>query len=56
MITLLKTVTALILLFIAGVGQAQELNGSYKGPIEVQGTPLEFIVNVMPTYDGYTTT
>ena len=56
MITLVKTITALTLLFIAGAVQAQELNGSYSGQIVVQGMQLELIINFTPSEESYTAT
>ncbi|WP_026451219.1 S9 family peptidase [Aequorivita capsosiphonis] len=53
---LIKLSIALTLLFMAGSIQAQELNGSYSGNLEVQGMQMELIINITPTEDGYTAT
>src|SRR5690606_22969787 len=35
---------------------AQELNGSYSGNLEVQGMQMELIFNITPTDNGYSAT
>ena len=52
----MKTTVTLLLMLIFGSVGAQQLNGSYKGTLEVQGMQLEIIVNITPTDDGYTAT
>ncbi|WP_310991642.1 S9 family peptidase [Aequorivita marina] len=56
MTTLLKLSLALTLIFLTGSIQAQELNGSYSGTLEVQGMELELIINITPADDGYSAT
>src|SRR5690554_660756 len=53
---LLKLSIALTFLFQIGNVNSQELNGSYKGTLEVQGMQLELFINISPTVDGYTAT
>lgn len=50
----MKTTFTLLLIFICASVGAQQLNGSYKGNLEVQGMQLEIIVNIKPTEGGYT--
>lgn len=54
--TLMKFSIAITLLFLAGSLKAQELNGSYSGNLDVQGTQMELIFNITPTADGYSAT
>ncbi|MGO3182461.1 MAG: prolyl oligopeptidase family serine peptidase [Aequorivita sp.] len=56
MTTIIKFSIAMTLLFLVGSVNAQELNGSYSGTLEVQGMQLELIVNFTPTDDGYSAT
>lgn len=53
---LLKLSIALTFLFQIGNVNSQELIGSYKGTLEVQGMQLELFINISPTVDGYTAT
>ena len=53
----MKTLTTTLLLLVLGASiQAQKLNGSYSGELEVQGMQLELIFNITPSEDGYTAT
>src|SRR5690554_4187755 len=56
MTTLLKMSIALTLMFVSAIGQAQELNGSYSGHLEVQGMQMELIFNISPADNGYSAT
>lgn len=56
MTTLLKYTIAIAILFLSGSINAQELNGSYSGSLEVQGMQMELIFNISPADDGYTAT
>lgn len=56
MTTLMKFSIAITLLFLSGSIKAQELNGSYSGTLEVQGTQMELIFNITPTDEGYSAT
>lgn len=42
--------------FFSSLLNAQELNGSYSGTLEVQGMQMELIYNITPTADGYSAT
>jgi len=56
MTTLIKiTIAFLVLCFGASV-KAQEMNGSYSGNLEVQGTQMELIFNITPSEEGYEAT
>ena len=56
MTTLVKYSIAIVLLFLGASVQAQELNGSYSGTLDVQGMQMELIVNITPTEEGYEAT
>lgn len=56
MTTILKFSIAVTLFFLAGTIQAQELNGSYSGNLEVQGMQMELIFNISPSDNGYSAT
>lgn len=56
MISLLKYVTALILMLFVTSLEAQELKGSYKGNLEIQGMQMELVFNFTPTDNGYAAT
>ena len=47
---------AIALLFITESINAQELNGSYSGTLEIGETPTELIFNITPTGEGYSAT
>lgn len=49
MTALVKYSIVLAVLFLGASVQAQKLNGSYSGNLEVQGTQLELIFNITPT-------
>lgn len=56
MTTLIKYSLAIVLLFLGATVQAQKLNGSYSGTLDIQGMQMELIVNITPVEDGYTAT
>ncbi|AFL80785.1 dipeptidyl aminopeptidase/acylaminoacyl peptidase [Aequorivita sublithincola DSM 14238] len=56
MTTLLKYTIAITVLFLSGTINAQELNGSYSGTLDVQGMQMELIINITPKDNGYTAT
>ncbi|PVW15060.1 alpha/beta hydrolase family protein [Marixanthomonas spongiae] len=51
--TFLNHIILLAVLCLGTSVQAQKLNGSYSGTLDVQGMQLELIVNITPTEDGY---
>ena len=52
MTTLIKFSIAITLLFMAGSIKAQELDGSYKGTLDVQGMQMDLIYNISSSADG----
>ena len=56
MTTLVKYSIAIVLLFLGATIQAQKLDGSYSGNLDVQGMQMELIVNITPVEDGYEAT
>ncbi|SRX52727.1 S9 family peptidase [Aequorivita sp. CIP111184] len=56
MTTLIKFTIAITLLFLGAKVNAQELNGSYSGTLDVQGMQMELIYNITQTADGLTAT
>ncbi len=52
MTTLIKYTIAITMLFLSGSINAQELNGSYSGTLDVQGTQMELIYNISKGEDG----
>ncbi len=52
MTTLIKFSIAITMLFLAGSINAQELNGSYSGMLDVQGMQMELIYNISTSEDG----
>lgn len=56
MTTLIKYSIAIALFIIAATTNAQKLNGSYSGSLEVQGMQMELIFNISPTEAGYSAT
>lgn len=52
MTTLLKFTIAVTMLFLAGSINAQKLDGSYSGTLDVQGMQMELIYNISAAEDG----
>ncbi|PRX43222.1 S9 family peptidase [Salegentibacter salegens] len=51
--TLVKHSFILAVLFLVASVQAQKLDGSYSGNLDLQGTQMELIFNISPVEDGY---
>ncbi|CAL68155.1 alpha/beta hydrolase family protein [Christiangramia forsetii] len=56
MTTLLKYTVVFVSILLGATLQSQELNGSYSGNLDVQGTQMELIFNISPSEDGYEAT
>ena len=56
MTTLIKYTLLFVLVLFGATANSQELDGSYSGNLEVQGTQMELIFNISPSEDGYTGT
>ncbi len=51
-----KTILPLLFILLFGSMTAQELKGSYKGTLDVQGMQLDIIINFTPSENGYSAT
>jgi|TARA_R100000479_G_scaffold68390_2_gene32576 dipeptidyl aminopeptidase/acylaminoacyl peptidase len=56
MTTLVKYSIVLAILLFGASAQAQKLDGSYSGILDVQGMQMELIINIAPTEEGYEAT
>lgn len=56
MTTLLKYTLLFALALLGLTANSQEIDGSYIGNLEVQGTQMELIFNISPSEDGYKAT
>lgn len=52
----MKTILPLLFILLFGSMTAQELKGSYKGTLDVQGMQLDIIINFTPSENGYSAT
>jgi len=56
MTTFIKYIIASAILCFGAALNAQDLNGSYSGNLEVQGTQMELIFNIIPLEEGFEAT